>query len=472
MLRFCIFYSDFFISLFLSDILVPKNDMLILKFGGTSVGTESQIKKVVNYLKKSPDSKIVIFSAISGVTNYLSEFIKQVRAGNLISAEQIAILLEEKHRHFILKLFKSDNFKNIALQKLNTSVKFLTRFLNKRISESGEKEIIVQGEVLSVMIIYLYMLELGLDVGYLDPVRFLKIDKNGEPDYKFIRKRLLKDINRKRGCKFYITNGFVCINHRQRIDHLGRGGSDYTATIIGKALHADKIEIWTDIDGLQNNDPRYVDDTYPIRHLSYDEASELAYFGAKILHPASIIPARQANIPVSIKNSMNFEAEGTLISNFSGAKNLSAVAAKDGVTIIKIKSGRMMQAYGFLRKIFEVFEKYQTPVDMLTTSEISVAMTIDNCLHLEEIITDLKVLGEIEIANSQSIICIAGNFHQQQNILIQKVIDAFEQIPIRMISFGASPINFSMVVDTENKREALQLLNNKLFKSEQCLTTS
>lgn len=443
--------------------------MLVLKFGGTSIGTGNQIKKVAYLLKNYFPETVVVFSAIAGVTNLLSEFIKQSNAKNIIAAEQMIMLLEHKHNHIICKLFKSDGFKKLALKKLRVSIHLLRRFLDKRITESGEKQIIVQGEVLSVMIIYLYMLELGLDVGYLDAVRFLKIDKNGEPDYKFIRKRLLKDVVRKKGCKIYITHGFVCINHKHRIDNLGRGGSDYTATILANALHANKVEIWTDIDGLQNNDPRYVDGTFTIPNLSYDEASELAYFGAKILHPSSILPAQQGNIPICIKNSMNIDAEGTLISNFTQTNNLLAVSAKDQVTVIKIKSGRMVQAYGFLRKIFEVFEKFQTPVDMLTTSEISVAMTIDNCLHLDKIMKELSVLGEVEAIKNQSIICVVGGFKQQSNSFIQNIIDGFETIPIRMISFGASQINFSLVVDTGDRSEALNLLNNRFFKTESCL---
>ncbi|HKL08482.1 MAG TPA: hypothetical protein VJ896_06895, partial [Bacteroidales bacterium] len=251
--------------------------------------------------------------------------------------------------------------------------------------------------------------------------------------------------------------------------NLGRGGSDYSATIIAQVMHAEKVEIWTDIDGFQNNDPRYVDETFPIGHLSYDEAAELAYFGAKILHPASITPAQQGNIPIVIKNSMNFFASGTQINNFSSSRRLTAVAAKDGITIIKIKSGRMLQAYGFLRKIFEIFEKYKTPVDMLTTSEISVAMTIDNSTYITEIIDHLKKLGEVEVIHNQSIVCIVGDFESQKNIVLGQIVGGLDTISVQMMSFGASRINLSLVVDSENKMETLQVLNNHLFNAKKCL---
>ncbi|MFP4023908.1 MAG: aspartate kinase [Thiohalospira sp.] len=446
--------------------------MNVLKFGGTSIGTEGQIKKVVDYLSKQSNNGIAVFSAFSDITNYLSEFIKQVREGEFVISEELIVLIEEKHNKMIHKLFQSENYKQLALKKLNASLLFLKSHLQKKISEQQEKEIMVQGELLSGMIIYLYMLESGIDVGYLDALKFLKLDILGEPDYNFIQKKLSKEMKRQLGCRFYITNGFICLDARKLISNLGRGGSDYTATIIAKTLQAEKVEIWTDIDGLQNNDPRYVNETYPIRHLSYNEASELAYFGAKILHPTSIVPAQQANIPIVIRNSFNLKAEGTLINNYTFKRKLSAIAAKDGVTIIKIKSGRMMQAYGFLRKLFEIFEKYETPVDMLTTSEISVAMTIDNCKYLTEIVDQLKKLGSVEVVHNQSIVCIVGNFESQKNIVAGQIIEGLGQIPIQMISFGASKINFSLVVNTEHKQEALQLLNHKLFRTEKCLATN
>ncbi|MFO7844473.1 MAG: aspartate kinase, partial [Bacteroidales bacterium] len=400
--------------------------MKVLKFGGTSIGNESQIRKVVNYLRKLDDDNIVVFSAFSDVTNYLSEFVKQFKEGEYGVAQQMILLIEERHKRIIPGLFQSQNFKNLALKKLNASIRFLQDVLRKKKWEKQEKEIMAQGELLSCMVIYLYMLDLGIDTGYLDAFRFMKLDKSGEPDYKFIQKRLPKEMSCRKGCKIYITNGFICLDNKKKLSNLGRGGSDYTATIIAKVMHAEKVEIWTDIDGFQNNDPRYVEDTFPIRHLSYDEAAELAYFGAKILHPASITPAQQSNIPIVVKNSMDFFASGTQISDYPSDRRLTAVAAKDGITIVKIKSGRMVQAYGFLRKIFEIFEKYKTPVDMLTTSEISVAMTIDNCTHITGIVDHLKKLGEVEVVPDQSIVCIVGDFESQKNIVLGQIVECLD----------------------------------------------
>ncbi len=446
--------------------------MKVLKFGGTSIGNESQIRKVVNYLRKLDDDNIVVFSAFSDVTNYLSEFVKQFKEGEYGVAQQMILLIEERHKRIIPGLFQSQNFKNLALKKLNASIRFLQDVLRKKKWEKQEKEIMAQGELLSCMVIYLYMLDLGIDTGYLDAFRFMKLDKSGEPDYKFIQKRLPKEISCRKGCKIYITSGFICLDNKKKLSNLGRGGSDYTATIIAKVMHAEKVEIWTDIDGFQNNDPRYVEETFPIRHLSYDEAAELAYFGAKILHPASITPAQQSNIPIVIKNSMDFFASGTQISDYPSDRRLTAVAAKDGITIVKIKSGRMVQAYGFLRKIFEIFEKYKTPVDMLTTSEISVAMTIDNCTHITGIVDHLKKLGEVEVVPDQSIVCIVGDFESQKNIVLGQIVECLDSIPVQMLSFGASRINLSLVVETVNKMEALQVLNNHLFNTEKCLVTN
>jgi aspartate kinase len=330
---------------------------------------------------------------------------------------------------------------------------------------SIEKEILAQGELLSAMIIYLYMLEQEIDVAFLPALKFMKINKHREPDYNYIKSKLTREIEKHKGCNYFLTNGFICKNHNNKTDNLGRGASDYTATIIGNVLNATEIVIWTDIDGLHNNDPRYVENTKAIRNLSYDEAAELAYFGAKILHPASITPAQIQNIPIILKNTFNSENKGTVISDYTLKKELKAIAAKDGIITIKVKSGRMMQAYGFLRKIFEVFEKYQTSVDMLTTSEISVAMTIDNNIHLDQIIKELSGLGETQVEKDQCIICIVGDYSKNQNISIQNVIDCLCNIPIKMISFGASKINMSFVIDSENKIEALNLLNKYILSN-------
>jgi aspartate kinase len=442
--------------------------MKVLKFGGTSIGTTYQIKKVVNIINNK-SNKIVVFSAFSSVTNLLSEFIKQSKKNNLIISEQILKLIEQRHSVLINELFSSSNFKQIASSKLIASINLLESYLSKEISLDDEKVIVAQGELLSVMIIYLYGLELDLNIAYIPALDFMKKNQWDEPDFSFIKQQLSHKLNRLNGCNTYITSGFICRDSKGTISNLGRGASDYTATIIGNVLNVSEIEIWTDIDGIHHNDPRYVEQTSSIRHLSFDEASELAYFGAKVLHPASITPAQLKNIPVIIKNTMNVKSIGTIVSDYTIENGVKAIASKDGITTIKIKSGRMMHAYGFLRRIFEVFENYKTSVDMLTTSEISVAMTIDDTTYLSEITKDLSRIGSVEVFQDQSIICIVGSYAKSP-LSLHSIIESFDSIPIQMISFGASRNNISFVVNTDQKIEALNLLNNHIFRNQKCLT--
>jgi aspartate kinase len=442
--------------------------MKVLKFGGTSIGNATQIKRALNIPNLSNDN-IIVLSAFSGTTNLVSEFIKQSNIRNWIICEQLIKIIEDNHYSIANDLLSSLEFKKIAYNRIKQSIKLLKRFLDRKISSSDENEILAQGELLSVKIIYLHLLENNINVAILHALDFMKINQTREPNLSFIKARLKSELSKYNECRLFLTSGFICRNHKNKIDNLGRGGSDYTATIIGNAINASIIEIWTDIDGLHNNDPRFVENTRAIKYISYNEAGELAYFGAKVLHPSSITPAQQANIPVVIKNSLNPEKEGTIISDYSENKGIKAIAAKDGITTIKIKSGRMMQAYGFLRKIFEVFEKYETSVDMLTTSEISVAMTIDNITNLEQIETKLSLLGEIEIESNQSIICVVGDFNQNDNNSIQIIIDALDTIPIQMISFGSSKINISFVIHSNNKIEALNAINNCILENSLCL---
>lgn len=442
--------------------------MKVLKFGGTSIGNANQIKKVVNIISES-ENKIVVFSAIQDITNLLSDFIKQSQIGNWIIQEQILAIVNETHLSIINELILNAKFKEIAIKKLEDSIHLISKYINKKISEKEEKNILAQGELLSSMIIYIYLLEQGIDAALIPAVKYIRVNKHQDPDLNYIRVRLNNELEKHKGCKLFITQGFICTNHKNKIDNLGRGGSDYTATIIGNAINAHKIEIWTDIDGLQNNDPRFVENTQSIDYLSYEGACELAYFGAKILHPASIKPAQFKNIPVIVKNTLNPENSGTTISDYKNDNRLKAIAAKDGITTIRIKSGRMMQAYGFLRKIFEVFENYQTSVDMLTTSEVSVAMTIENTVHLAEIVDDLSKLGETQVEKNQCIICVVGNNNENKNISLKNIIEGLCSIPIKMLSFGASSINVSLVIDSENKVNTLNLLNQSILKNELCL---
>lgn len=441
--------------------------MSVLKFGGTSIGNVKNIKNVVNLINCKV-YKIVVFSAFSEVTNLLSEFVSQSNNKNYIKTEQVLSSINFRHLNIISELFSTKKFEEIAKNKLSNSIKLLSSYMHKNISLRDEKIIIAQGELLSVMIIYLYALEQGLDVAYIPALKFMKTNKYDEPDFEHIENKLNKELKKYTECYTVITSGFICNNLKGEISNLGRGASDYSATIIGNVLNAPKVEIWTDIDGIHNNDPRFVEHTQSISNLSYEEAGELAFFGAKILHPASIKPAQDKGIPVIVKNTMEPLKQGTVISNYSFIKGIKGIASKDEIITIKLRSGKMMQAYGFLKRIFEVFEKYKTSVDMLTTSEITVAMTIDNETYLNNIIEDLSHIGSVEIIKKQSIISIVGSFYNSQEY-IQSIINGFDNIPIQMISFGSSKNNISFVIDTEYKVQALNILNQHLFKNNLCL---
>lgn len=442
--------------------------MRVLKFGGTSIANANQIRKSLSNINYE-NNTFVIFSAFASITNTLSELISQSKKGNWIICEQLIKIFEDNHLLIIQDLISSDNFRNIALNLVKKSSSVLAKCLNKKVNCSDQNEILAQGEILSAKIIYLYLLEKDNNVALIPATNFMKLNSKREPDYDYIRKNLTSRMSKLDNCKLFISNGFICKNHKNKMDNLGRGGSDYTATIIGNVIKANVIEIWTDIDGIHNNDPRYVENTQSIKNISYHEASELAYFGAKVLHPLSITPAHMANIPLIVKNSLNPEDPGTVISDYTEKRNVKAIAAKDGITTIKIKSGRMMQAHGFLRKVFEIFEKHETSVDMLTTSEITLAMTIDKTTHLNQIRTELEELGCVDIIENQSIICIIGNFKENKNDSLKSILSHMESIPISMISFGSSDINISFVVGSAHKVEALNILNQSIVTTEQCL---
>ncbi|MCG8411182.1 MAG: aspartate kinase [Bacteroidales bacterium] len=442
--------------------------MQVIKFGGTSIGNPEQIRIALSIIDFNKDN-IVVLSAFSGVTATLCEFIRQANNSDFDTCKKKKKKIEDKHISFTNELLQSSSITKIALNQISKSIHLLEKFISRRINSINEKEILAQGELLSAKIIYLYLLEREIDVALLPALNFMRLNSKKDPDLTLIKKRLSSELKKYTECRLFLTNGFICKNHRNKVDNLGRGGSDYTATIIGNVINASVVEIWTDIDGLHNNDPRFVDNTQAIRNISYNEACELAYFGAKILHPSSITPAQSANIPLIIKNTLNPNDKGTVISEYTIPKAIKAISAKDDISTIKVKSGRMMQAYGFLRKVFEIFEKYETPVDMLTTSEISVAMTIDNNEYLDKIKTELQTLGEVEIETNQSIICVVGDFSKNNNKLIQLILDALVDIPVQMISFGASNINISLVVDAKDKVETLNILNH-ILQNELCLT--
>ena len=329
-----------------------------------------------------------------------------------------------------------------------------------------EKEILAQGELLSTKLFTIYLEEQGTKATLLPALEFMRIDDENEPDETFIQEKLSALLRAHPRQTIFITQGYICLNSQNRIDNLQRGGSDYTASIIGAAVQASEIQIWTDIDGMHNNDPRVVKKTYPIAQLSFNEAAELAYFGAKILHPFTIRPAQRANIPVRLLNTLAPEAAGTLISDKEGERTITAVAAKDGITAIKIRSSRMLLAHGFLRKVFEVFENYKTPIDLITTSEVAVSLTVDNQNHLENIIRDLKAYGEVDVENDNTIICVVGNMPFYKVGILKRVVDAIDDIPIRMLSYGGSKFNISLLIDSQYKEETLNRLNERIFHQE------
>jgi len=437
--------------------------MIVLKFGGTSVGTVDNIKKVATIVSSTNENKIVVLSAMSGVTNTLLKISKLLSDGNIIEAKKVINTLNSKYLDVINDLFMKDESIKKARVLLTLHNKLLQSLANDEYNYKTQKIILAQGEIISTNLFQLYLNEIGELSELISALDFMIIDKNNEPHNDYIKENLTELLSKFPSTKTFITQGFICKNQKDEIDNLQRGGSDYTASIIGAAIASKQIQIWTDIDGMHNNDPRFVDETFSIEEISFDEAAELAYFGAKILHPQSIIPAKEKNIPVLLKNTFKPEAKGTLIHNNANIEKIRAVAAKDNITAIKIKSYRMLLAYGFLKKIFEVFDQNQTPIDMITTSEVAVSLTIDNTLKLEKIIQELKGFGSIEVDNDLSIICIAGNIAQNKKGVTAAIFNCLVDIPIRMISYGGSNYNLSFLVKTQDKIAVLNLLNEGLF---------
>ena len=435
--------------------------MRVLKFGGTSVGTADSIQQVINIVLNTEGSKIVVLSAFSGVTNLLVEIDSKAKENN---AFQIS-LNEFKNRcsEVIDDLFTTSSFKNVALNFLSSTITSIQEKLELPYSDVTEKFLLAQGELISTNVIQFYLQELGIDSKLIPALDFMRIDKNNEPNNSQIHNLIQPFLNEKKS-EIYITQGFICRDNKGQISNLQRGGSDYTASLIGATIDASEIQIWTDIDGMHNNDPRFVDHTFSVEEVSFDEAAELAYFGAKILHPQSLIPAREKGIPVLLKNTFAPEKKGTIIKNNAVTKGVTSIAAKDGIIAIKIKSYRMLMAYGFLKKVFEVFETYKTPIDMITTSEVAVSLTIDDKTHLDSIIEDLKPFGSVEVDSDLSIVCVAGDFSQNKEGVSAKVFNALQNIPIRMISYGGSNYNTSLLVKTSDKVAALNALNSELFR--------
>lgn len=437
--------------------------MLVVKFGGTSVGKPERMRKIANLVLTMPGKKIVVLSALSGTTNTL------VRIGDHLIAEQHTAAhheiaeLEKHYLQFIIELYESEAYQAVGQEIVSRYFSLFRLLAAGKFDDRSYRELLAQGELISTELFYHHLQERKVSARLLPALHFMSIDENQEPELEKISERLKPILETLANIDILVTQGYICRNHRNEIDNLKRGGSDYTASLIGAAIRAEEIQIWTDIDGMHNNDPRIVKKTIPIAELTFDEASELAYFGAKILHPSTIVPAQKYHVPVRLKNTMDEKAAGTIISDKGSRGQFKAIAAKDGITAINIKSSRMLLAYGFLRKVFEVFERYKTPIDMISTSEVAVSVTIDDSKNLATILEDLRAFGTIEVDANQSIICIVGNMLLEKEGVLKDVFHALATVPIRMVSYGGSQNNISVLVDTNQKDKALNLLNEGIF---------
>ncbi|GBU07933.1 lysine-sensitive aspartokinase 3 [Bacteroidales bacterium] len=436
--------------------------MKILKFGGASISTSQNIINVANLLCDNT-RKVVVLSAMSGTTNTLVEISNYLYRKNSDAANEIIIQLEQKYLSCLSELYKNPVYIAQAQAMIQERFDIIRAYTKDLFTLFEERVILAQGELISSALVYFLLQERGINAVLLPALDFMRTDKNAEPDPIYIKEKLSKMIEPHADVSLFITQGYICRNAYGEIDNLQRGGSDYTASLIGAALGAEEIQIWTDIDGMHNNDPRFVSGTKPVRNLQFEEAAELAYFGAKILHPTCILPAKLNNIPVRLLNTAEPQSLGTLISNKMDKGNIKAVAAKDGITVIKIKSGRMLLAHGFLRKVFEIFESYATPIDMVATSEVGISVSIDNCKHLSEIIDDLKKYGTVSVDSDMTIICVVGDLASENIGFESKVIASLKETPIRMISYGGSNYNISFLIQTKYKIKALQNMNTELF---------
>ena len=439
--------------------------MKVLKFGGTSVGSPERIKGVAQLINDG-EKKIVVLSAMSGTTNSLVEISDYLHKKNPEGANEVINKLERKYKQHISELYSTEEYKQKTWSLIKDIFNGIRSFTKDIFTLFEERVILAQGELMSTNMMTNYLLEQGVNVVLLPALEYMRTAKNGEPDTTYIKNKFGAQLEMHPDADLYITQGYICRNAYGEVDNLQRGGSDYSASLIGAAINASEIQIWTDIDGIHNNDPRVVDKTSPVRQLHFEEAAELAYFGAKILHPTCIQPAKFANIPVRLLNTMEPTAPGTLISNDTELGKIKAVAAKDNITAIQIKSGRMLLAYGFLRKVFEIFESYQTSIDMICTSEVGVSVSIDDTKHLNEILTDLKKYGIVTVDHDMCIICVVGDLRWENVGFEAKALDAMSEIPVRMISFGGSDYNISFLVSKEDKQRSLQSLSDHLFNND------
>lgn len=436
--------------------------MKVLKFGGTSVGSAERFLSVAQIvLNEKP--KVVVLSAMSGITDSLIRFNEFHKKGMMPRCNHLIAQLKNKHKQVIFQAICKENVRQKALSIIEIVFNSIEKTLNEEYSDRNSYAVVAKGELLSTLTFKLILEDKNIKASLVPALDFMKTDINGEPDYFYIKQKLNGLIQEEDDGSILITQGFICRDYRGEVFNLQRGGSDYTASIIGSVIGASEVQIWTDIDGFHNNDPRFVEDTKPLRHLSFEEAAELAYFGAKILHPTSIIPCKKQNIPVWLKNSLNPTDQGTIITRNAEKKEIKAVAAKDGITVIKINSGRMFLAYGFLKKVFEVFEKYKTPIDVITTSEVAVSVTIDNNAFIDCITDELRALGAVEAEVEQCIVCVVGDLVAEKKGVVRRILEALSEIPIRMISYGGSRQNVTVVFDGKYKLQALNSLNSQLF---------
>ncbi len=436
--------------------------MLVFKFGGTSVGKIENIHRIVKLINDD-QPKIVVLSAMSGITDILYDISNLHKSKQNNNASEVIDIVKTR----FLSTAEALLFNNDSLKKfysiLDDKISHINTLINQDYTDIIKNEIIVQGEIITTELIQVYLEELTIKSVLISAVNFMSINADREPNYMNIESRLKDELKNHKGTNIFITQGFICLNHKGEIDNLNRGGSDFTATIIGSVINASEIQIWSDIDGMHNNDPRFVENTKCIKNMSYQEAEELAYFGAKVLHPTCIYPAKVKGIPVLLKNTLKPNNAGTYISTITEKVGIKAIAAKDKITAIKIQSGRMLLAYGFLSKIFEIFNNYKTPVDMITTSEVSISVTIDNTSNLDNIVKELKKVGDVEVLHNQTLICLVGNLGAETKGELSRILIALKEIPIRMVSYGSNSNNVTLLINSEHKIKALQDLHSHLF---------
>lgn len=429
--------------------------MKVLKFGGTSVGSAQRMKDVAQIISDT-EQQIVVLSAMSGTTNTLLQIAEYIKLGNPCGATDTLTHLEKKYE-------KECSDLGISFCLLQPFFSELRDSCFQSYSLQLEKDIVAHGELLSTTMMLHYLQSIGRNAVMLPALDYMRIYSNEEPNIPLISSLLKEQLQHLTDSQTIITQGFICRREDGKIDNLKRGGSDYSASIIGAILEVEEIQIWTDIDGMHNNDPRFVDNTSPVPQLSFDEAAELAYFGAKILHPTCILPAKMHNVPVRLLNTMDPAASGTLINNDFEKGRIEAVAAKDGIAAIRIHSDRMLLAYGFLSRVFAIFDKYKTPIDLITTSEVAVSMSVDNLTHIDQIVEELKSLGTVSLETNMTIISVVGDLRSFNLGFQSQVINALHDIPIRMISYGGSDHNISILIGSDDKKRALQSLSKYLF---------